>query len=942
MGIFTTKNADIDYSGILTSSAVRAKGILSTGTGNLENGGTIKLLGDGSIGIYSEDATSITNALGATIEIANGSLLAGVMNSAVGIYGKRAGTVDNDGIIKVKSNAVGIYTENATVSNSGTIEDTSGSKNTAIYAIGGNVTNAGTIKLGDTSNGIFVKNGTSIINTGDITTGNNKSSGIYGAGTTAVDHQSGTIKVGKSSVGVATEQGNLHVSAGANIIAGEESTYVYTKTGTGTLDGSIALSDYSMGMYTKDGVLINNGTITVGKSFIASVNQKISVGMATGTNKIVGGITIHEGGGTITNTGTINVPYDNGVGMIANNPTATGTNTGNIYVSGKEAYGMEASEKATITNKGNIYVTGAGTRGMAATTEAIVINDTTGNIYVTGEKAEGIYVGLGAQAWNRGTITVDGIGRTGIFIGQGGVLKNEGHIVITNGADATVDDSMTTATIGTITIESDGPTITVGDVIYDAPTLINGGYIELQDTVLDFGTIKIGSTEGHIGTISAKAFNDGELIVLPTATQGDNKPIKIIQYLKGIMNIPNNGSLKAISQSVTWLADIQADPYNANIYRIVMVKIPYAELTANTKAFEFGLGLDEIYTPSIGTELKMFDAIDLISDKDELGATFDMELRGNVYANLQERMYNIKDAFGTAYENLKHERLYSRESVKIGTILAGGETSDKNPGIENYEYKTIGFMLLKEYDKKTYGRKLDWDLGFTQTKFDFDFGSKETVYSLDLGLSYEDYIGTSNHLKWISKGEIVVNRHELDRRIKLSNGIYTNNAKYWSGIVEWKNTVRYDVPLDSAKVKVGIFGTFNLGYGKFENIKEKGDGIYLDIKSKDMFIARPGIGADVTYTKYLNRSKISLTGKITAEYELGKFYDGANQAKIKGTKAGYYDLEEPNAMNELINVGIQLRYETKAGHSIVAEVAKQKGNVDSVTYGLNFIYRYGH
>ncbi|MDR3259679.1 MAG: hypothetical protein LBT51_08760 [Fusobacteriaceae bacterium] len=942
IGIFTTNSADIDYSGILTSSVERAKGILSTGTGNLTNNVTIKLLGNSSIGIYSKFATFITNALGATIEISNGSLLSGVMNSAVGIYAKGGGTVDNDGTIKMKTNAVGIYSEGATVANDGTIEDISGSKNTAIYAIGGSITNTGTIKLGDTSNGIFVKNGTSIINTGDITTGDNKSSGIYGAGTTVVDHQAGTIKVGKNSVGAATEQGNVHVFAGANIIAGEDSTYVYTESGTGTLDASIALSDYSMGMYTKTGNLINNGIITVGKSFIASVNQKISVGMATGTNQIVGGVVVHTGGGAITNDGTINIPYDNGVGMIANNPTATGINNGDIYVSGKEAYGMEASEKATIINTKNIYVTGTNARGMAATTEAIVINDTTGNIYVTGEKAEGIYVGLGAEARNYGTITVDGIGRTGIFIGQGGVLINKGNIIITNGADATIDDSMTTSTIGTITIESAGPTITVGDVIYDAPTLINGGYIELQDTVLDFGTIKIGSTEGNIGTISAKAFNDGEFIVLPTATQGDNKPIKVIQYLKGVMNVPNNGSLKAISHSVTWLADIQADPYNANIYRIVMVKIPYAELTANTKAFEFGLGLDEIYVPAVGTELKMFDAIDLISDKDELGATFDMELRGNIYANIQERMYNIKGAFGTAYENLKHERLYSRESVKIGTILAGGEIKDNNPGIENYEYRTIGLMLLKEYDKKRYGRKLDWNLGFTQTKFDFDFGSNETVYSLDLGLGYEDYIGASKNLKWITRGEIVINKHDLDRKIKLSNGVYTNNAKYWSGIAEWKNTIRYDIPIDSARVKVGIFGTFNLGYGKFENIKETGDGIYLDIKSKDMFIMRPGIGADVTYTKYLNRSKISLTGTITAEYELGKFYDGVNQAKIKGTKAGYYDLEEPKEMKELINVGVQLRYETKAGHSIVVDIAKQKGNVDSIKYGLNFIYRYDH
>jgi hypothetical protein len=160
-------------------------------------------------------------------------------------------------------------------------------------------------------------------------------------------------------------------------------------------------------------------------------------------------------------------------------------------------------------------------------------------------------------------------------------------------------------------------------------------------------------------------------------------------------------------------------------------------------------------------------------------------------------------------------------------------------------------------------------------------------------------------------------------------------------MANWKNKIRYDMQSESGNVKGGIFGTFNLGYGKIENFKEDGDGIYLDIKEKDMLMVRPGIGADVTYSKYIGRGKLSLTGKGTYEYELGKIYDGANEAKIKGTEAGYYKLEEPKEVKGLAKMGVQLKYETRAGNSVSVDVTRNIGNVDSTRYGVNFIYRIG-
>ena len=413
-----------------------------------------------------------------------------------------------------------------------------------------------------------------------------------------------------------------------------------------------------------------------------------------------------------------------------------------------------------------------------------------------------------------------------------------------------------------------------------------------------------------------------------------------VQYLNGITNVPNHGSITAISHSVSFIADVQKDDTDPNLIRVVLVRIPYKKLLAGTDAIEFGKGLDEIFAGAADKELEMFDALKNISDKDELGATFDNELRGNVYANIQTRMLDINDVFTTSYENLKYNRLYARETLKIGAIMTGGETKSKRAGVEDYDSKSLGAIVLKEYDHMKYGRVSNWSIGFTQTKFDFDPGSKETVYSLNAGVGFEDYIKDSKNLKYYTRGEVSVNHHETERKIHLSSGTYENTGKFWSETVEWKNKLRYDIPLDSERINLGVFGTFNLGYGKFEDFKESGDGIELDVQSRDMYIVRPGVGADIAFNKYAQSGKYSLIGKATAEYELGKVYDGSNKAKIKDTDAGYYKLEKPKEVKDIIKIGAELKYETRSGHSIGFEVTRQEGSVDATRYGVNLMYRF--
>lgn len=917
IGVFTTNNGNINYSGNMSSATMKNKGIINTGTGTTVNNGNIKLTGDSSIGIYGENGTIINNS---SVEAGNGAYTGSVLNSAVAMYGKNVTSVSNNGNIKIGKDAVGIFGENTVVTNSSSIQST-GAKSTGIYGLQGSASNIGNIILGDNSNGIFVKNGTLITNTGNIAVGNNNSAGIYGAGTTSVTHNGGIITVGKESVGIATESGNITVGAGAVINAGTDSSYIYSASGTGTNNANLSLSDHSIGMYTKSGTMINNANIKVGKSTVVSgLPPKISVGMAAES-------------GTIENStsGYIHVPDDHGVGMVVNDG-GTGINNGSIQVDGKLAYGMQATKFSTLENYGTIIVDGANSRGMAATDNSIVKNQAGGIIIVNGADSEGIYVDYKATAENYGTINVNGAGRTGIYIGSGGVILNAGTINLSGGADGVITGSGSLTNVGDITIN--GPTASI-----DGITITNTGTITVNGA-LDFGTIALGSTAGHIGTINAESFNKGQFIVLPNVTQGSNHDMYTVQYLNGITNVPNHGSITAISHSVSFIADVQKDDTDPNLIRVVLVRIPYKKLLAGTDAIEFGKGLDEIFAGAADKELEMFDALKNISDKDELGATFDNELRGNVYANIQTRMLDINDVFTTSYENLKYNRLYARETLKIGAIMTGGETKSKRAGVEDYDSKSLGAIVLKEYDHMKYGRVSNWSIGFTQTKFDFDPGSKETVYSLNAGVGFEDYIKDSKNLKYYTRGEVSVNHHETERKIHLSSGTYENTGKFWSGTVEWKNKLRYDIPLDSERINLGVFGTFNLGYGKFEDFKESGDGIELDVQSRDMYIVRPGVGADIAFNKYAQSGKYSLIGKATAEYELGKVYDGSNKAKIKDTDAGYYKLEKPKEVKDIIKIGAELKYETRSGHSIGFEVTRQEGSVDATRYGVNLMYRF--
>ena len=362
----------------------------------------------------------------------------------------------------------------------------------------------------------------------------------------------------------------------------------------------------------------------------------------------------------------------------------------------------------------------------------------------------------------------------------------------------------------------------------------------------------------------------------------------------------------------------------------------------NTDAVEFGKGLDALYVNGpTGIEMEMFDALKTVSDKDELAETFDMELRGNIYSNIQQRMMDVNGVLDTAYEQLKREENTTKDITKVSVIASGGNISDKNPGVEEYDYKSLGIMYLKENETLKYGTNTNYSLGILQSQFKFDQGSKEDVTSLKAGVGYEQYLSQGSNFKYLTRGELGVNYHNTERKIHLNNGTYKNDADFFSGTAEWKNKLAYELPIMSRNAKIDVYGSLNTGYGRYQNFKESGDGMYLDVKGEDYFSLRPGAGVQGEISRTtLKGSKLVLTAGASYEYEAQDVYKDENEVKIANTDAGYYKLEKPEKIENIVKANVGVGYETAGGFKVGAKVEREEGSVKGTKYMMDFSWKF--
>jgi autotransporter beta-domain protein len=464
-------NVNINSGKILTSGLKTTISGLNKAV--VTNNGTLALAGkNGAIGIYSNDSTVTNNY---KITTAN--------DSSIAIYGKNGSTL--------KNGAAGQITTSG-ISSVGMLSDQSIVENEA----GGQITT-----LGTGSAGVYGTNDSTITNKGTLTTKATGSAGIYANDSDATNASGATITVEKgSSAGMyATSnktktiknEGTIEVGNAANSTE-EKSIGIYGKSTGGTLtvdnDNIINIHNQkSIGIYAQK----------AGGNVVA--NNKLKITSDTGSEEAIG--VMAEDGATANNTtsGVIELKGKASVGMYGKG-NSTIENEGNIKLTNTDpaskSVGMLANT-GSATNKGTIEMLGGASAGMQGLGGATITNDaTTGIINIKGDASAGIYT-KNSNSSNAGTINVESNKSAGIF----GSVDNTGNYTMSNSGTISLTGTGKKQSAGMYAEIASGATgsmtmtnnknITVGQEESAAMYLKNQASNQTQGTVINAANAQI-------------------------------------------------------------------------------------------------------------------------------------------------------------------------------------------------------------------------------------------------------------------------------------------------------------------------------------------------------------------------------------------------------------------------------------------------------------------
>ena len=437
------------------------------------NNGTLALAGkDGAIGIYSNDSTVTNNY---KITTAN--------DSSIAIYGKNGSTLKNGAAGQITTSgisSVGMLSDQSTVENEAS----------------GQITT-----LGTGSAGIYGTNDSTITNKGTLTTKATGSAGIYANDSDATNTSGATITVEKgSSAGIYAissktktikNEGTIEVGNTTNSTE-EKSIGIYGKStgGTLTLDNDNIINIHnqkSIGIYAQK----------AGGNVVA--NNKLKITSDTGSEEAIG--VMAEDGATANNTtsGVIELKGKASVGMYGKG-NSTIENEGNIKLTNTDpaskSVGMLANT-GSATNKGTIEMLGGASAGMQGLGGATITNDaTTGIINIKGDASAGIYT-KNSNSSNAGTINVESNKSAGIF----GSVDNTGNYTMNNSGTISLTGTGKKQSAGMYAEIASGATgsmtmtnynnITVGQEESAAMYLKNQASNQTQGTVINAANAQI-------------------------------------------------------------------------------------------------------------------------------------------------------------------------------------------------------------------------------------------------------------------------------------------------------------------------------------------------------------------------------------------------------------------------------------------------------------------
>ena len=919
-------------------------GVMAKGNSNLTIAGNISVDGDKNIGVYGENSQITVNS---NLSVGDSSASENKSTSSIGVS-LNGGSYIGAGNISVGDHSIGIFGKGMTAGSiitqgTGVQTMTVGNDGLGIYGegTGGTITAAmSSITVGtDNAIGVYAKGMDSIV-TGNMNVGANTSIGIVNEGNGNVTYTGAmTIanKASTASVGIYKADGAGTISTSArNWAIGTSGYGIFLNQTTGQSaainnNAHMNLGMSAVGIYSNgSNIITNTGNITVGST---NVN-----GNHNDTTKHENSVGMYLSGGTIaTSSGTITVNHDHSVGVYGAGAGTKFTNTGTINID-NGGVGVLVRDGAIAVNAaganinlgGTLAACGATTVGMAAYSGARIENAGT----ITVNEGVGMLIGMGATFTNTGTIYVN----NGVGIEGPGALTNTGTIIVTGTGTATGSTGLATAQVGAVEIKPDGT------------IKINGNYTSIGGTLTTAGAIIVDGAYVDV-TTGTPLFNahsvSGEVRLLPNfATTGNGISYEIEGFVNTAMGTITGTKLTPVT-SPLFIAKV-TDKGN-----LVIAKRPYADLTIGDQFDALDKGLDNILKNSggIGKDAEILkglnqylEGLPAVQFERETSRKL-AETRGDIYSTIQGRMQDINRAFDNSFYELESSYNLTKDSSKYSVIYTDGNYKDPTLGIDDYDYKVMGLLYMKEKEGTEYGSKYGYTIGFAGSKFDFDDGgSKEDVYSLRAGVHRVKNLSDEHKVSWLSRIELGYNRHIAKRKLNLQE-TFENKGEYNTYSVALDNRLTKVIYTDLSK-QLDVYADLDLEYGKVDGFKESAGskgGLEVQIKDNDYLSAQLGAGVKAQQRIYVvSDVSVKVTADVKYAYELGDNYDG-NKARLKNGGEGYYSLITPDERKGKLagKVGLTVEKANHMGVTFEVEAADESNKKDSsIKYGVRFNYKF--
>ena len=871
IGMFTNDaDTTIETSGTLNIGK-KSYGIYGASNDVTMSNGTINV-GEDGVGIFATGSSDNRTITASTVDLRGGTINVG-NNQAVGVFiaddatNPLKTTVYNTGTnMTVGTNAFGYVVDSKTGTELDLGANSSGATNTLTASIGTDSVYAYTND----------KTGSVFSNT-NITTTGGKSYGIYAAGE-AVNYGTIDLTGGTGNVGI-----------------------------------------YSTGISASGAGATNRGVINVGSTNVAS--KEYGIGMATGYYNETTGAISNEG--LIENRGTINVLHENSIGMYAVGSGSKAINHAGatIDISGKNATGMYIDQGAEGINYGTIKSTGSakGIKGVATVNGGYIKNY--GTISITSPDGIGIYQDA-ASALSQKNVPGNVSGtKANVYSAtstdQKYIVTPKGTLLIQNPPKTprlTVNGrEVELAGLDTNTASPTPSYVTAGATTLDLSlpqfadfknSVSNAQATELGMYVDTSGVNYTHPIEGLSNLVGLDNIN---LIIGTEASKYTNaKAIEIGSniikpYNDAISSLTTTGTtLNINSAGLTWLAQ-PLQGTSTPIEKLYMIKIPYTFFTSekDENSYNFLDGLEQRYgVEGLGTrERQIFDKLNGIGKGEtELFTQAVDEMKGHQYSNTQQRINATGNALDKEFRYLRHEwRNPSKQNNKIKAFGLRDEYNTDTAGVIDYTSNAYGVAYVHEDEKIRMGNSSGWYAGAVTNRFRFkDIGkSREQQTMLKLGV-FKTMSPKGDHngaLQWTIGGDVFAGINNMKRKFWVVDDTFEAKSTYHTYGAALKNELGYDIRM-SERTHLRPYGALKMEYGRFNDVKEDSGQMRLEVKGNDYFSVKPEAGLEFKYVQPL-AVRTNLTVGLTAAYEneLGKLQNG-NQARVRYTTAGWYNLEK--------------------------------------------------